>query len=205
MSWQLKRDEQKRTINAINTGNKETYNPTEINDAFKQYYSELYTSQTGTDHSQMNAFLSSVHLPCLSEEDMISLDLPFSAPELIKAIHLLPNNKSPGEDGFPSEFYKEFKDLLVPYLMEVLEQSRADKCFPESFSNAIISVIYKKGKDPLNCASYRPISLLNVDYKLVTKMIAKRLETRIPLLINPDQTGFVIERISSNYFFILSI
>ncbi len=43
LSWQLKRDEQKRTINAINTGNEETYNPTEINDAFKQYYTELYT------------------------------------------------------------------------------------------------------------------------------------------------------------------
>ncbi len=75
--------------------------------------------------------------------------------------------------------------------------NRADKRFPESFSNAIISVIYKKGKGPLKCASYRPISLLNVDYKLVTKLIANRLETRIPLLINPDQTGFVIERLSS--------
>lgn len=43
LSWQLKRDEQKRTINAINTGNEETYNPTKINDAFKQCYTELYT------------------------------------------------------------------------------------------------------------------------------------------------------------------
>lgn len=57
----------------------------------------------------------------------------FSAPELIEAIHLLPNNKYPGEDGFPSEFDKEFKDLLVPYSMEVLDQSMADKCFPDSF------------------------------------------------------------------------
>lgn len=82
--------------------------------------------------------------------------------------------------------------------MEVLDQSRVDKCFPDSFSNAIISVIYKKGKDQIKCDSYRPISLLNVDYNLVTKMVAKRLETGLPQLINPDQTGFVIGRLSAN-------
>ena len=74
--------------------------------------------------------------------------------------------------------------------MEVLEQGRKDGCLPDSYSQAIITTIHKKGKDPLKCASYRPISLLNTDYKLVTKMISKRLETRLPLLVNPDQTGF---------------
>lgn len=146
----------------------------------------------------MKAFLSSVHLPYLSEEDRSSLDQPFSTSELIEAINLLSNNKSRGEDGFPLEFYKEFKDLLVPYLMEVLNQAKVEKSFPDSFSNAIISVILKKDKDPNNCASYRPISLLNVDYKIVTKMVAKRLETRLPQLINPDQTGFVVGRLGAN-------
>lgn len=94
LAWQLKHDEQKRTINAINTGNAETYIPVEINDAFKQYYIELYTSQASTDSTQMDSLLSLIHLPCLSEEDRLNLDQPFSASELIEAILLMLNNKS---------------------------------------------------------------------------------------------------------------
>lgn len=63
----------------------------------------------------------------------------------MEAIKSLPANKSPGDDGFPSELYEEFKDLLIPPLMEVLEQSRKDGCFPHSFSQAIIATIHKKG------------------------------------------------------------
>ncbi len=199
LAWQLKTEESKRTINAIEKPSKViTYNPTEINEAFKKYYMDLYTSQSHGDLSKMESFLSSIDLPYLSEEDRESLEKPFSSTELLDTIKSLPVNKSPGEDGFPSEFYKEFQDLLIPLLMEVLEESRRDGCFPDSFSQAVITIIHKKGKDPLKCSSYRPISLLNTDYKLITKMIVKRLETCLPLLVNPDQTGFIINRLSTN-------
>lgn len=129
----------------------------------------FYTSQSHGDVSKMESFLSSIDLPCLSEEDRESMEKPFSSAELLDTIKSVPVNKSPGDDGFPSEFYKEFQDLLIPPLMEVIEQSRRDGCFPDSFSQAVITVIHKKGKDPQKCSSYRPISLLNTDYKLVTK------------------------------------
>ena len=199
MAWQLKAEESKRTINAIETLTKEiSFDPTEINNTFKKYYEDLYTSQSSDDLSEIDSFLSSLNLPCLSGEDSERLSEHFSVPELLEAIKSLPSNKSPGEDGFPPEFYKEFRELLVPYLMEVLKKAREDNCFPESFSQAVITVIHKKGKNPLKCASYRPISLLNTDFKLVTKMLSKRLESCLPLLVNPDQTGFIINRLSSN-------
>lgn len=56
--------------------------------------------------------------------------------------------------AYPPEFYKKFRYLLTPFLMDVMDQSRHDKCFPDTFSNAIISVIYKKGKDPLQCTHF---------------------------------------------------
>ncbi|KAL0149602.1 hypothetical protein M9458_055129 [Cirrhinus mrigala] len=56
---------------------------------------------------------------------------------------------------------------------------------------ASISLIYKKGKDPLSCASYRPISLLSVDVKILAKILARRLESVMPKIISEDQTGFI--------------
>ena len=66
------------------------------------------------------------------------------------------------------------------------------------FFLAYISVLHKSGKDPLKCASYRPISLLDHDYKIINKLLAKRLEDILPKLINPDQAGFIKGRYSAD-------
>lgn len=59
---------------------------------------------------------------------------------------------------------------------------------------AVISLIPKQGKNPLNCSSYRPISLLNTDAKIYAKILAGRLEKVIPTIVSPDQTGFIKNR-----------
>ncbi len=65
---------------------------------------------------------------------------------------------------------------------------------PPTLNQASISLILKKNKDPLACSSYRPISLLNVDFKLLSKTLALCLETMLPSIISPDQTGFIKNR-----------
>lgn len=65
---------------------------------------------------------------------------------------------------------------------------------PESWSEAIITVLPKEGKDPLHYPSYRPISLLCTDYKILTSIIAIRIQKHIKKLIKPDQTGFISGR-----------
>lgn len=65
---------------------------------------------------------------------------------------------------------------------------------PQTLTQATICLILKNNKDPLECASYRPISLLNVDYKILAKLLATRLETVLPSIISPDQTGFIKNR-----------
>ena len=67
----------------------------------------------------------------------------------------------------------------------------------------IISLINKKDKDTSLLENLRPISLLNVDYKILTKVIAKRLEKLLPKIINPDQTGYVKGRYTLFFFFFL--
>lgn len=64
----------------------------------------------------------------------------------------------------------------------------------ETTLQAHIAVIPKEGKDPSLCGSYRPISLLNTDLKLFTKIIATRIQQHLPTLIHLDQVGFVPHR-----------
>jgi len=58
----------------------------------------------------------------------------------------------------------------------------------------VITFIAKKGKDPVDCASFRPISLLNTDAKILAKVLALRLDEALPHIIPTDQTGFIKNR-----------
>lgn len=62
---------------------------------------------------------------------------------------------------------------------------------PMPLRQASISLLAKKDRDLLLCSSYRPISLLHVDFKILTTVLAKRLESVVPYIISPDQTGFI--------------
>lgn len=104
------------------------------------------------------------------------------------------SGKSPGPDGLPSDFYKKFSPELSPFLCQVFSDSFDSGELPLTFNQACISLLLKKGKDPLECASYRPISLLNTDVKILAKILALRLENVLPSIISPDQTGFIKSR-----------
>lgn len=80
----------------------------------------------------------------------------------------------------------------------MLEDSFNNDCLPSTLRQSCISLILKKDKDPLDCGSYRPISLLNVDVKILAKMLAKRLESVLPEIIHNDQTGFIRNRLLSH-------
>lgn len=90
----------------------------------------------------------------------------------------------PGENGYSAEWYK------TTLLLFTLNGGET----PASWKHAIISVIPKVGKDKSECSSYRPISILNFDYRLYASIIAKRLENIIPDIIDEDKTGFLKTR-----------
>lgn len=94
-------------------------------------------------------------------------------------------------NGLPLEFYVTYSDILIPKL-KVLYQSIFDQnLLSESMQEAQIIVLPKPGKDPHVPESYRPISLLQVDIKILAKILASRLNTVILTLIHADQTGFM--------------
>lgn len=108
------------------------------------------------------------------------------------------SGKSPGDDGLPTDFYKEFMDLIAPRLVIVFRDAIIKGTMPESMQSAVITLIHKKGKEAQKCGSYRPVSLINVDAKILAKILALRLEAHLPSLIHPDQVGFIRGRSSAD-------
>lgn len=83
---------------------------------------------------------------------------------------------------------------LHPHLVNGYNESFISGRLPPTLSEANISLLLKKDKDPLECSNYRPISLLNVDQKILAKVLATRLQQALPALISTDQTGFMAGR-----------
>ena len=139
----------------------------------------------------LTVFFQNLNMPTICEESKNILENPVTAEELNMAIQTLQSGKSPGTDGFPSEFYKKFSTHLIPHMLNMYNESLESGVLPQSLKEASISLILKKNKNPSHCKSYRPISLLNVDVKILAKVLALRLERFLPQIISPDQTGFI--------------
>ena len=108
-----------------------------------------------------------------------------------KALNGFQNDKTPGDDGFTKEFYEAFFDILGNALLESFNTGFKNGQLSVSQKRGIISLIPKDENNLSTLSNWRPITLLNVDYKILAKVIAKRIESVLPKLIHPDQTGFI--------------
>lgn len=149
------------------------------------FYSALFTAGE-IDFSAQDDLLSnlSARLPSDARAQCEGL---LSSHEVFEALKGMAHNKSPGSDGLPMEFYLAFWGTLGSDLVEVLNSSFVTGSLPSSQKGALISLIFKKG-DRLEHKNWRPISLLNVDYKLCARALAGRLLGVLHHIIAPDQT-----------------
>ena len=102
-------------------------------------------------------------------------------------------NKTPGYDGFPVEFYIVFWPDISDLLFNSYKFSIDNEILSISQRNGIITLLLKKDKDCLYIKNYRPISMLTVDYKIFAKMLANRLKKCMHRLSHPDQSSFLKE------------
>lgn len=126
------------------------------------------------------------------------LNCPISTQEIEEAIEAFKPNKAPGFDGFTSEFYKLFKRVLSKRLQMACQECLVMDQIPPSWLIGRIMLLPKADKDLMQPQLHRSITLLNTDYKIVTKILATRLDLALVRYIHSDQTGFLRNRQMSN-------
>jgi len=139
----------------------------------------------------MDKFLEKYNFPKLDQEEIEHLNI---LTEIETVIRNLPANKSPGPDSYTDEFYQKFREELTPILLKLFQKIAEEDKLPNSFYEATIILIPKPDKDATKKKekeNYRPISLMNIDPKILNKILAIRIQHHIKKIIHHDQVGFI--------------
>lgn len=161
---------------------------------FREFYADVYSSKFSPTPGEISSFLDECNIPQLSALDAVQLNAPLTTDELLDALALFSPGKSQGSDGLPAEVYKRYSKLLIPHLKGVFEDVREVGRLPHSMNEAFIVLLLKPGKEVHSPDSYRPISLLTTDVKLLVRALVTRLAKVIHKIIHNDQSGFIPSR-----------
>ena len=163
----------------------------EILNEIETFYKQLYNS--GLDENDLfDLFVQGLKTPKLQDQQRNELEGEITLAECKVVLRTFSNGKSPGEDGFTWEFYNCFFDLLGQDLVNCFNEAYYVKGeMPISQRRGVIFLLPKEDANLLKIANWRPTTLLNVNSKIASKVIATRFETVLDLLISPDQTGFL--------------
>ncbi|KAK0155412.1 Transposon TX1 uncharacterized protein [Merluccius polli] len=169
----------------LSEAGEEIVEPSQIRRRAVEFYASLYTSEYVEDDGLMEGFTRG--LPQVSEATNSCLEGPIQAQELRAALQGMQARRAPGIDGLTVEFFKAFWDIFENDLLDVFNESLASGSMPTSCRRAVIALLPKKG-NLQDIKNWRPVSLLCVDYKLLSKLFASRLGMAMEHLIHRDQT-----------------
>ena len=150
-----------------------------------EFYKNLY-SESLVDTSLVKYFCQSV--PTLETDDSDFCEGDITYDECVREIKSMTSGKSPGPDGLPSEFYSKFFHLFGKAYVIMINYNFKRDTLPDSFANIYIYLICKNNMAAEDIRNWRPISLLNTDYKIISKILTFRLKTVIHNIVNIDQT-----------------
>lgn len=167
--------------------------PKQILEEQRIFFEKLYCKQDeGTDLQMLDQLqLSEDHIPKITDMDRRRLEQPFSSEEFRRALLELNKGRCPGSDGLTPEFYLRFWDILSRHLVESLLFSLRVGRMSTEQRRGVISLIPKKDTDRRFLTNWRPVTLLNTDYKILSKALSTRLQSCLPQIIHDDQKGFM--------------
>uniref|UniRef100_A0A803TW33 Reverse transcriptase domain-containing protein n=1 Tax=Anolis carolinensis TaxID=28377 RepID=A0A803TW33_ANOCA len=193
LARKIGRKKQKRHISKIEEGGKSYWTDKDIINQFEKFYKDLYKNDQ-IKKEEIMKYLNKRNLQKISEKQRENLNKPINEQEIKTAIRKMDSNKAPGPDGFTAAYYKTFEQELIPYLIKLMNGILNQEKIPETWKEANITIIHKEGSDPVNVKNYRPISLLNIDYKIFTSILSERMKKFLMDLIKEEQTGFLPNR-----------
>ena len=130
-------------------------------------------------------------MPSFTNEQALECDGIISETELLKALKSMKNDKSPRNDGITKEFYEFFWGDIKNSLSDSVKKSFISGELSTSQKQAVIKLIEKKDRDKRLIKNWCPISLLNINTKLISKVIAIRLKKVLNNLISENQIAYL--------------
>ena len=156
------------------------------------FYKDLYSSKSMTyEQNDATFFPEREDENTIQEQELIVCEGALTEKECLEALKDMGTEKTPGTDGLPAEFYKVFWKDISAILIRALNYAYETGQLSVTQRRGIIKLIPKKDAEPFFIKNWRPLTLLNCDYKIAAKSIANRLKPSLPNLINYDQTGFI--------------
>ena len=169
-----------------------TKNQIEILNELQKFYQNLFKSNdSALKDCNLKMLLKDVHVKVLSDNQAKLMEGYLTTTELSIALKNTKNNKTPGLDGFPSEFFKVFWKDLKYIITKALNSSYDKGLLPLSLRQCVITCLPKKGKSRKYIKNWRPLSMLSVIYKLASAAIANRIKPCLNDIIDTSQSGFV--------------
>lgn len=157
------------------------------------FITNFYKTLFGSGGQSASISMNMEDFSKLREEDRNELIKVISKEEVKAVVVDMKKNRAPGPDGFPIEFYEHFWDLISPDLMRVIEDFQRGNIDIERLNYGVITLV-PKTKDAVQIQKFRPICLLNVSFKIITKILMLRLSKVIEYLISQNQTAFIKNR-----------
>ena len=181
----MKKRERTQINKIINENGEVTTDTAEIQSILSDYHKQLYANKMDK-LEEMDKFLESYNLPRLNQKEIENMNRPITNNEIETVIKNLTTNKSPGPDSFTGEFYQTFTEELTLILLKLFQNIAEGGTLPNSFYEATITLIPKPNKDVSKKGNHRPISLMNIDAKILKKILANRIQHHIRRIIHHD-------------------
>ena len=170
---------------------KELNNFQQKNDALYNFYQNLFKEKLSLSKECIQSFLDKVSLSKFIENQTLKCKGPITESELLNALTSMDNDKSPGNGNTAREFYIKFWGVIEEPSFASIQQSFIVGELSISQKQAVIKLIEEKDGDKRFIKNWRPISLLNVDVKLISKVLASRLKSVISSIVNENQVAYV--------------
>ena len=179
----------KTCYSIINEQGNETQDQKEILQVQQAYYKKLYQEDKDVSFNLENKYGISVPVEIHGEQSS-----QLTIIDLQEAIKGMKNNKTPGSDGIPIDFYKVFWTILKEPFYDMMVYTYDEQQLHTTAREGILNLIPKSNKDTRLIKNLRPITLLNTDYKIIEKAIANKMIPALTDIIHKDQRGFMKDR-----------